>query len=86
MPSPAARGTGAEDLRIVGPADPAGLVQLLSPEGEQVAHPDYDIDVPAEQLQSLYRDMVLARRVDEEGTALQRQGELGLWALSLIHI
>ncbi|MGZ4618061.1 MAG: thiamine pyrophosphate-dependent dehydrogenase E1 component subunit alpha [Frankiaceae bacterium] len=65
---------------MVGPTDSAGLVQLLSPEGERVAHPDYDIDVPAEQLQSLYRDMVLARRVVEEGTALQRQGELGLWA------
>ena len=24
--------------------------------------------------------MVLVRRVDAEGTALQRQGELGLWA------
>jgi len=29
---------------------------------------------------SLYRDLVLVRRVDNEGTALQRQGELGLWA------
>ncbi len=29
--------------------------------------------------QSLYRDMALIRRVDAEGTALQRQGELGLW-------
>ncbi|WP_205413051.1 pyruvate dehydrogenase (acetyl-transferring) E1 component subunit alpha [Austwickia chelonae] len=27
----------------------------------------------------LYRDMVLIRRLDAEGTALQRQGELGLW-------
>ena len=27
----------------------------------------------------LYRDMALIRRLDTEGTALQRQGELGLW-------
>ncbi|MBW3085156.1 3-methyl-2-oxobutanoate dehydrogenase subunit alpha [Austwickia sp. TVS 96-490-7B] len=32
-----------------------------------------------EDAQSLYRDMVLIRRMDQEGTALQRQGELGLW-------
>jgi 2-oxoisovalerate dehydrogenase E1 component alpha subunit len=80
VPSPAARVAGAEDPRIVGPADSAGLVQLLSPEGERVPHPDYDLDVSAEQLQSFYRDMAMARRVDDEGTALQRQGELGLWA------
>ena len=29
---------------------------------------------------SLYRDMVLVRRIDTEGVALQRQGQLGLWA------
>lgn len=28
---------------------------------------------------SMYRDMVMARRLDAEGYALQRQGELGLW-------
>jgi pyruvate dehydrogenase E1 component alpha subunit len=27
----------------------------------------------------MYREMVLARRLDAEGTALQRQGELGMW-------
>ncbi|WP_255949561.1 pyruvate dehydrogenase (acetyl-transferring) E1 component subunit alpha [Streptomyces odontomachi] len=37
-------------------------------------------DVTAEQLRGLYRDMVLTRRFDTEATALQRQGELGLWA------
>ncbi|MEV7005167.1 thiamine pyrophosphate-dependent enzyme [Streptosporangium sp. NPDC051022] len=30
-------------------------------------------------LRAAYRDMVLARRVDTEAIALQRQGELGLW-------
>ncbi|ROQ33038.1 pyruvate dehydrogenase E1 component alpha subunit [Streptomyces sp. PanSC19] len=56
------------------------LVQLLTPEGERVQHPDYDIDLSAEELRGLYRDMVLTRRFDAEATALQRQGELGLWA------
>ncbi|MFF0475152.1 pyruvate dehydrogenase (acetyl-transferring) E1 component subunit alpha [Streptomyces sp. NPDC004284] len=56
------------------------LVQLLTPEGERVQHPEYDIDLSAEELRGLYRDMVLTRRFDAEATALQRQGELGLWA------
>ncbi len=56
------------------------LVQLLTPEGERVHHPEYDIDITPEELRALYRDLVLVRRVDLEATALQRQGELGLWA------
>ena len=56
------------------------LVQLLTPEGERVAHPDYPLDVDAEVLRSWYRDLVLVRRLDTEATALQRQGELGIWA------
>ncbi len=60
-------------------ADPE-LVQLLTPEGERVEHPDFAIDVSDEELRGLYRDLVLVRRVDAEATALQRQGELGIWA------
>src|SRR3954451_9395909 len=56
------------------------LVQLLTPEGERVEHPDYAVDVSDEELRSLYRDLVLVRRWDVEATALQRQGELGIWA------
>ncbi|WP_030677911.1 pyruvate dehydrogenase (acetyl-transferring) E1 component subunit alpha [Streptomyces rimosus] len=56
------------------------LVQLLTPEGERVEHPEYSIDLSAEELRGLYRDMVLTRRFDAEATTLQRQGELGLWA------
>ena len=56
------------------------LVQLLTPEGERVEHPDYSLDIGAEELRGLYRDLVLVRRVDTEATALQRQGELGIWA------
>jgi pyruvate dehydrogenase E1 component alpha subunit len=53
---------------------------MLTPEGERVPHPDYTLDVDAEQLRDWYRDLVLVRRIDAEATALQRQGELGIWA------
>ncbi|MBL1091226.1 MULTISPECIES: pyruvate dehydrogenase (acetyl-transferring) E1 component subunit alpha [Streptomyces] len=56
------------------------LVQLLTPEGKRVEHPDYAIDLSPEELRGLYRDMVLTRKFDAEATTLQRQGELGLWA------
>ncbi|KIF69007.1 pyruvate dehydrogenase [Streptomyces sp. AcH 505] len=59
------------------------LVQLLSTEGERVENPEYEgyvADLTPESLRGLYRDMVLTRRFDAEATALQRQGELGLWA------
>lgn len=65
------------------PGLPDSAVQLLTPEGERVTHDEYAIDPDDEQLRSLYRDMVMVRRLDAEVTALQRQGEVGLWASSL---
>jgi 2-oxoisovalerate dehydrogenase E1 component alpha subunit len=59
------------------------MVQLLTPEGLRVEHPDYSLDITDEEIGALYRDMVLVRRFDAEATALQRQGELGLWASCL---
>ena len=56
------------------------FVQLLTPEGERVEHSGYDYRGGPDQIRSLYRDMVLVRRFDAEATALQRHGELGLWA------
>ncbi|MFD1824710.1 MULTISPECIES: pyruvate dehydrogenase (acetyl-transferring) E1 component subunit alpha [Mumia] len=61
------------------PVDPP-LVQLLTPEGERVEHPDYQYDGDDEVVAGLYRDLVLTRRIDTEATALQRHGELGIWA------
>jgi pyruvate dehydrogenase E1 component alpha subunit len=58
-------------------------VQLLTPEGERVSHPDYDVDLTDDEYRDLYRDLVLVRRLDVEATALQRQGELGIWAALL---
>lgn len=40
------------------------------------------IGVDVEQAKALYRDMVLARRLDHEALALQRQGQLSLWLMS----
>ncbi|MFN8074266.1 MAG: pyruvate dehydrogenase (acetyl-transferring) E1 component subunit alpha [Kineosporiaceae bacterium] len=60
--------------------EPPDLVQLLTADGQRVSHPDYDVDLTPDELRGLYRDLVLVRRIDTEATALQRQGELGLWA------
>ncbi|HKS50958.1 MAG TPA: thiamine pyrophosphate-dependent dehydrogenase E1 component subunit alpha, partial [Pseudonocardiaceae bacterium] len=56
------------------------LVQLLTPEGQRVSNPQFDLEISAAQIQALYRDMVLIRRADREANVLQRQGQLGLWA------
>jgi len=68
---------------VFGPSQADGgpdLVQLLTPEGERVHHPEFDLDFGAEEIRGFYRDMVLTRRLDVEATALQRHGELGIWA------
>ncbi|MEL7975332.1 thiamine pyrophosphate-dependent dehydrogenase E1 component subunit alpha [Isoptericola sp. F-RaC21] len=63
-------------------------VRLLDEKG--VRHPDpaldrwlTDVDAGTDEaraaLLTLYEDMVVARRIDAEATALQRQGELALW-------
>ncbi|MGA4506868.1 pyruvate dehydrogenase (acetyl-transferring) E1 component subunit alpha [Propionibacteriaceae bacterium G1746] len=59
--------------------DPQDMVQLLTPDGERVEHPDFSWQGNPDQLRGLLRNMVIARRFDAEGTALQRHGELGLW-------
>lgn len=59
--------------------EPEDMVQLLTPDGERVDHPDFSWSGDPAQLRGLLRGMVMARRFDSEGTALQRHGELGLW-------
>lgn len=57
--------------------------RILAPDGTRIANAlldPYVEDVDATQLRSLLRDMVVLRRIDAEGVALQRQGQLGLWA------
>ena len=58
------------------------VVQLVTENGERQDHPDFSPcvqDIGVAELQALYEDLVIVRRIDAEATALQRQGELGLW-------
>jgi 2-oxoisovalerate dehydrogenase E1 component alpha subunit len=56
------------------------LVQLLTPEGERVENSEYESTLNGDEIFSFYRDMVIIRRLDNESTSLQRQGQLALWA------
>lgn len=59
-----------------------GTVQLVDECGARVASADLDpvvADIGDAELLALYRDMCVVRRIDDEATALQRQGELALW-------
>jgi pyruvate dehydrogenase E1 component alpha subunit len=75
--------SGVADKSDLVPNPNDDLVQLLSPEGVRSSQPNYDSwieDITLDRLVSLYEDMVIVRRIDVEATALQRQGELALWA------
>jgi 2-oxoisovalerate dehydrogenase E1 component alpha subunit len=81
-PRPARPGAGDPEPADHGPQRPDLIVALLSPDGERCSDPVYDpwvADVTDDQLACLYQDMVVVRRLDIEATALQRQGQLGLW-------
>ena len=55
-------GNSAESNRRTG----GDLVQLITPGGERVSHPEFDPwvqDVSDEQLGALYEDMVVIRRI-----------------------
>ena len=74
--------TPARDITDGGP----DLVQFVDGDGKRLptsaANERYAPIVEAldsKDARTLYRDMVLVRRLDAEGYALQRQGELGLW-------
>jgi 2-oxoisovalerate dehydrogenase E1 component alpha subunit len=56
------------------------LVQLLTPEGERVENAEYESTLNGDEIFALYRDMVIIRRLCNESTSLQRQGQLALWA------
>jgi 2-oxoisovalerate dehydrogenase E1 component alpha subunit len=56
------------------------MLQLLTPDGRRREEPDLPFSLPDSGYRAFYRDLVLVRRFDDEATALQRQGELGLWA------
>ena len=61
------------------------MVQLLSPDGqygvpkEYAEYAKYIEELTEADFLKFYRDMAVMRRFDVEATALQRQGQLGLW-------
>jgi pyruvate dehydrogenase E1 component alpha subunit len=61
------------------------MVQLLSPEGdfsvpsEYAGYAEFIKDLREADFLKFYRDMARIRRFDNEATALQRQGQMGLW-------
>jgi len=58
------------------------VVRLLDENGVRHEDERFDAwvsDIGPDQLLALYEDMRVIRRIDSEATALQRQGELGLW-------
>jgi 2-oxoisovalerate dehydrogenase E1 component alpha subunit len=67
-------------------APAGGFVQLLTPDGERIEKittadgTEYSVDFTDDEYRELYRDLVTVRKLDAEATALQRQGELGIWA------
>ncbi len=72
----------ARDITDGGP----DMVQFLDADGTRVTpspasepYASYVEEIDDDLLRELFRDLVLVRRVDSEGFALQRQGELGLW-------
>jgi pyruvate dehydrogenase E1 component alpha subunit len=72
---------------VLEPHDPAlrndcEPVQFLTAAGE-LTSAGREAETSLELATQFYRDMTLARRLDEEALALQRQGELGLWLMSL---
>ncbi|MBO1416426.1 pyruvate dehydrogenase (acetyl-transferring) E1 component subunit alpha [Streptomyces sp. FH025] len=75
----AAAAGAATAFRLEAAPVDTGQVQLLTPDGERIHVPGLDLDCTPGELRAMYRDMVLVRRFDNEATALQRQGELGLW-------
>jgi 2-oxoisovalerate dehydrogenase E1 component alpha subunit len=58
-------------------------IQLLTPGGVLLDSAEVSLDATPELCREFYRDMALARRLDQEAYSLQRQGELGLWLMAL---
>ncbi|GAA2681003.1 pyruvate dehydrogenase (acetyl-transferring) E1 component subunit alpha [Actinoplanes palleronii] len=83
---PAAPASGGAGDQHPADAPAGGFVQLLTPDGEHLGSvttadgTTYAVDFTVDEYKGLYRDLVTVRRLDAEATALQRQGELGLWA------
>ncbi|MDF2046964.1 MULTISPECIES: pyruvate dehydrogenase (acetyl-transferring) E1 component subunit alpha [unclassified Microbacterium] len=75
--------TQTQDSLTGGVPDQGEVLRVLEPDGSRVPDATLDpwvSDLSPHELRALHRDMVLTRRLDAEGVALQRQGQLALWA------
>ncbi|NKE08527.1 MULTISPECIES: thiamine pyrophosphate-dependent enzyme [Kocuria] len=75
----ATAGTGAHPATVESALD---VVRLLDENGQRCENSRFGPwveDVDVQTVQSLYRSMFRARRLDEMCTALQRQGQIVLW-------
>lgn len=73
--------TSAMSLEVTATLENTEMIQFVDPSG-QVTAAGNDHGIDSDLARVLYRDMFLARRLDREALALQRQGELGLWLQS----
>src|SRR3984885_2398930 len=64
-------------------AEPTQPIRLLAPDGVLRESCEISLDVTPDLCRGFYRDMTMARRLDQEAYSLQRQGELGLWLMAL---
>lgn len=68
--------TAASALASVPPVDHAPMIRFLATDGTMLpGAPQPDISLACR----MYRDMAMARALDTEALALQRQGQLSLW-------
>ncbi len=68
-------------IEITGHAEAVALLPATG--GELLPHPVFSAfvaDIGDTELVQMYTHLVVVRRIDAEATALQRQGELALWA------
>lgn len=75
-------GTVADAATQADADEQASLARLVSTSGERLPNAELDpwvAELDAAAIAELYQDMAVIRRLDAEGTALQRQGEIGLW-------
>ena len=73
-----------QETPLIEAADSTDFVQLLDAAGRRVEHPSFTYVGSDADIAGRLRDMMLARRIDSEATALQRKGELGLWPPMLL--
>src|SRR5690606_39282606 len=67
----------AKSRRKSASANEPEFVQLLTPEGQRRSHPDYDVSFTDDEYRGLYRDLVITRELDAQGTARSEERRVG---------